>query len=210
VGENQNFVFTYRNSSINFLCLYGNFEIKIKQQGNNVEHSPKKARFFRDFRDFITVRTTFWGLLAVFTAFLPLLNNSFQVLPLKEYGVDNGVFDILTPTWITVITTTITLVAVLSIFAMRASFCGFGKRDARRKALISISISTAMLTLYIVAHQLYHEYAYFSLGVVHHSLQQLYFEVPLLIIYATFFSHLTQSSMLLAIIRFYKKVKCDA
>ncbi|RXK84785.1 hypothetical protein EST62_08825 [Chlorobaculum sp. 24CR] len=175
-----------------------------------MEHSPKKARFFLDFRDFITVRTTFGGLVAVFTAFLPLLNNAFQVLPLKEYGVDNGVFDILMPTWITVITTTITLVAVLSIFAMRDSFCGIGKRDARRKALISVSISIAMLTLYIVAYQLYYEYTYFSLSVVHHSLQQLYFEVPLLIIYATFFSHLTQASMLLAIIKFYKKVKCDA
>lgn len=175
-----------------------------------MELSPKKARFFRDFRDFITVRTAFGGLLAVFTAFLPLLNDSFQVLPLKEYGVDNGVFDILTPTMVTVITTVITLIAVLSIFAMRASFCGFGKRDARRKALISISISIAMLTLYIFAHQQYQEYTYFSLSVVRHSLQQLYFEVPLLIIYATFFSHLTQTSMLLAIIRFYKKVKCDA
>lgn len=175
-----------------------------------MEHSQKKAGVFQEFLDFITIRTAFGGLLAVWTVFLPLLNNSFQVLPLKEYGVDNGVFDILTPTWITVITTTITLVALLSIFAMRASFCGFGKRDARRKALISISISIAMLALYTVAHQIYQEYAYFSLGVVHHSLQQLYFEVPLLILYATFFSHLTQTSMLLAIIRFYKKVKCDA
>ena len=175
-----------------------------------IHPNKKKAGFFQEFGDFVTLRTNFLGLLAVISAFLPLLNSAFQMLPLKEYGVDNGVFSILPPILVTGIATTVAFVAVLSIFSMRATYCGFGKRDARRKALISATISIAMLILYITAYYLYHEYAYFSLSVISHSLENLYFEAPLTIIYATFFSHLTQTLMLLAMLLFYKKVKCDA
>ena len=175
-----------------------------------MKHPKKKAGVFQEFGDFLALRTHFLGLLAVFSAFLPLLNSSFQLLPMEAYGVDNGVFSIFPPILVTAIATTVAFVAVLSIFATRATYCGFGKRDARRKALISATISIAMLILYIAAHYLYHEYSYFSLSVVSDSLENLYFEAPLTMIYTTFFSHLTQTLMLLAMIQFYKKVKCDA
>jgi hypothetical protein len=175
-----------------------------------MEYPEKKARHAQDFRDFISVRTNFLGLLAVFSAFLPLLNNALQLFPLSEYGVDNGVLGVLTPTVITVIATTIALVAVISIFAMRASYCGFGKRDAQRKALTSLRVCIGAFIFYIMILQIYREYPYLTLSVTSEEFREIFFEAPVVIAYATFFSHLTQSLMLLAMTQFYKKIKCDA
>lgn len=175
-----------------------------------MEHRTQQHGLVQEFRDFIALRTNFLGLLAVFSAFLPLLSSSLQVYPFSEYGIDDGVFSIFPPTAATAIATTVTLVAVISIFAMRTSYCGFGKRDARRKALTSLRVCVGALIFYIIIHQLYREQPYLALDTFSNNFRQLYFEAPLVIAYATFFSHLTQSLMLVAMTQFYKNIKCGA
>lgn len=169
-----------------------------------MEYLQKEPDLLQDFFEFIGVRTAFWGFLAIISVFLPLSNYFSQVLPLEKYGVNYGVFDILSPTLITVITTVVTLVAVISIFTTRGSYRGRGERDARRKAWISIRVTIATLIGYIIIHKIYSMFTYPVVNINIADLRKLYFEVPLLLAYATFFSHLTQTLMLVAMTKFYR------
>lgn len=170
-----------------------------------MEYPQEEAGALKEFREFIGVRTAFLGLLAIMSAFFPFLNKYFQLLPLEQYGVNDGVFNIFSPTLITVIATVVTLVAVLSIFTMRGSYRGRGKRDARRKAWISIRTSIATFIVYLIIYKIYIMYTYPVLNISINDLRKLYFEAPLLLCYASFFSHLTQTLMLVAMTKFYRK-----
>lgn len=106
-----------------------------------MEYPQKEAGFLPEILEFMGVRTTFLGLLGIFSVFLPFLNNRFQTIPMKAYGIDDGVFDLLPPTLINVIAKMVAFIAVVSIFSMRSSYRGRGKRDAQHKAWISIRLS---------------------------------------------------------------------
>lgn len=169
-----------------------------------MEYSQDEAGFLQELVKFIGVRTTFFGLVAIFSAFLPLLNETSQVLPVEAVGVNDGVFDIISPFFITVISTFMTFLAVVTIFSTRGSYRGRGKRDAGKKALISLRITLIALISYIALYQLYSKPPNIIFHITLIGLQKLYFEVPLLLAYATFFSHLTQTLMLVAMTKFYK------
>ena len=168
-------------------------------------YPQKEARFSQDFRDFIGIRTAFLGLVAVISVFFPLFNFIFQTIPLEQYEVEDGVYNIFSPVLITGITTLMTLVAVFSILMTRGSYMGRGKRDAQRKAWTSIRVSIGTLIGYVIIYKIYTMYTYPMLNVSINDMRKLYFEVPLLICYASFYSHLTQTLMLVAMTKFYKK-----
>jgi heme/copper-type cytochrome/quinol oxidase subunit 2 len=170
-----------------------------------VEYQQENAGFLQEFREFIGVRTAFLGFLAISSVFLPLSNLHFQVLPLEPYGIDSGVLNILSPTLITVIATIVAFIAVVSIFSMRTSYRGRGKRDARRKALTSITVTMITLIAYLLIRLIYSKYIASVSYIGSSDPRKLYFDVPLLLAYATFFSHLTQTLMLVAMSKFYRQ-----
>ena len=133
------------------------------------------------------------------------MNNHFQAIPLKAYGIDDGVFDILPPKLITLIATIVAFIAVVSIFSMRGSYRGRGKRDAQSKAWISLTVSMANLIAYLVIQKIYSMYINPVVNISIADLRKLLFEAPLLLVYTTFFSHLTQTLMLMAMTKFYRE-----
>lgn len=169
-----------------------------------MEYPQKEAGALQEFGEFIGVRTAFWGLLGVFSVFLPFLNHRFQAIPVKAYGIDDGVFNILPPSLITVIATIVAFTAAVSIFSLRGTYRGRGQRDARSKAWTSIRVSLATLVLYLIIHKVYSMYIYPVVNISISDLRKLYFEAPLLLAYTTFFSHLTQTLMLVAMTKFYR------
>jgi hypothetical protein len=169
-----------------------------------VNYPPGEAGALQELREFIGTRTGFLGLFAFFSVFLPLLSKITQLIPMEEYGVYDGVLDYLPPTLLTALATVMTLFAVVMIFTTRGSYKGRGKRDAPRKAWISIRVSLIMLIIYIAIYHFYFNYTQPFVNISKNDLRKLFFEVPLLITYTTFFSHLTQTLMLVAMTKFYR------
>lgn len=169
-----------------------------------MEYTQKEVGFLPQFGEFIGVRTAFLGSLAIISVFFPFINKRFQTIPVEAYGIDDGVFNILPPTLITVIATIVAFIAVISIFSMRGSYRGRGKRDARRKAWISITVSMANLVAYLIIYKIYRMYIYPVVNISVDDLRKLFFEAPLLLVYTTFYSHLTQTLMLVAMTKFYR------
>lgn len=169
-----------------------------------MESQQRGAGFLREFREFITFLSTLWGLLAGISVFFPLSSVFIQVIPLKAWGDNDGVFNILSPPLITAVATVVTLFVVLSTFGRRDALKGIGGRDARRQAWISMGVSMAALISYMAIHQIYYEYAYSVFGMGSDDPRKLFFEVPLLVAYTVFFSLLTRAFMLLGMTEFYR------
>jgi hypothetical protein len=166
--------------------------------------SPAKGNgFLREFREFITFLSTLWGLLAGISVFFPLSSVFFKVIPLRTYG-DNGVFNHLSPEFITAVATVVTLFIVLSTFGRRAEFKRIDKRYARRQAWLSMGVGMAALIVYMTVHQIYAEYGYSVFGFGSDDPRKLFFEIPLLVAYSAFFSLVARAFMLLGMAEFYR------
>lgn len=169
----------------------------------DVESPQRGAGFLQEFREFITFLNSLWGVLAGISVFFPLSSTFLGVIPLASYEAD-GVFDHLSPPLITAVATVITLFVVLSTFGRRDEFRGMGRRNARHQAWISMGVSMAALIAYITIHQIYAEYGYSGFGLGSNDPRKLFFEVPLLVVYTSFFSLLTRAFMLLGMAEFYR------
>jgi hypothetical protein len=169
-----------------------------------VESRQRGTEFLKEFGQFITFLSNLWGLLAGISVFFPLSSAFIQVIPMKAYGDDAGVFNILSPPFITTVATIVTLFVILSTFGRRDSFNGPGKNGARYQAWVSMGISMTALITYMTAHQIYGEYAWSVFGMGSDDPRKLFFEVPLLFTYTAFFSLLTRAFMLLGIAEFYR------
>ncbi|MBM9515199.1 hypothetical protein [Desulfogranum marinum] len=177
--------------------------MKVKAKDKQLESPKKAAVFLKEFREFITFLGTLWGLLAGISVFFPLSSTLLKVIPLQAYEAD-GVFNHLSPPLITSVSTVITLFVVLSTYGRRNEYMGIGTRIARRQAWVSIGASMAALVVYMTIHQIYGEYAYDVFGLGSDDPLKLFFEIPLLIAYTTFFSLLTRAFMLLGMVEFYR------
>lgn len=171
-----------------------------------MESRHKGTEFLREFREFITFLGSLWGLLAGISVFFPLSSVLVEAIPLQKYGVNDGVYNMLSPELITTVATIITLFIVLSTFGSREAFRGdaSAKRSARRQAWISMGTAMAALVVYFAIHHTYSEYGYDVFGLGSDDPRKLLFEVPLMFVYAAFFSLLTRAFMLLGMSEFYK------
>lgn len=168
-----------------------------------MESPQRGAGFLREFFEFITFLRTLWGLLAGISVFFPLSGVFLKVIPLEAY-TDDGVFNILSPPLITVVATVVTLFIVLSTFSRRDAFRTLERGKVRRQAWISMGVSITALMTYMAIHQIYAEYAYSIFGFGSDDPGKMFFEIPLLVAYTTFFSLLTRAFMILGMMEFYR------
>ena len=165
-----------------------------------------KIGYLEELKEFLTFLKNLWGILAGLSVFFPLSNVLLVAIPMRAYGTDDGVFDLLSPNLINTIATVVTLFVVLVTFAGRNQFQDAGKRGAMlRSAWLSFGIGILSLLTYLVIHQAYREYAWEPWGWGSGDTRKLFAEIPLLVTYVGFFSLLTRAFMLLGMIEFFGK-----
>lgn len=165
--------------------------------------------YLKELQQFLTFLRRLWGILAGVSVFFPLSNVLLNALPLRAYGLENGVFDQVSPALITTTATVVTLFVVLATFAGRSRFSNPRKRSALlRQAWFALAIGVFSLLAYLVLHQVYREYAWEPWGWGSGDPRKLFAEIPLLITYVIFFSSLTRAFMLLGMIEFFAAKRC--
>lgn len=166
--------------------------------------SKRGTAFLEEFKDFIAFIQKLWGMLAGISVFFPLSNVFARVIPLGIYGQD-GVYEHLSPSLITTITTLVTLFVVLSIFSNRSTFRERRKRrDVQRHAWISFGAGILALVIYLIIYAMYSEYAWSIWGWGSDDPRKLFAEIPLLAAYSAFFALITRAFMLLGMIEFFE------
>ena len=171
-----------------------------------MNHPKSKMGYLEELKEFLTFLKNLWGILAGISVFFPLSNVLLGAIPLRAYGTDDGVFDLLTPILINTIATVVTLFVVLVTFAGRNQFLDARKRGAMlRNAWLSFGTGILSLLTYLVIHQAYREYAWEPWGWGSGDSRKLFAEIPLLITYVIFFSLLTRGFMLLGMVEFFGK-----
>ena len=89
-----------------------------------------KIGYLEELKEFLTFLKNLWGILAGLSVFFPLSNVLLGAIPMRAYGTDDGVFDLLSPNLINTIATVVTLFVVLVTFAGRNQFQDAGRRLA--------------------------------------------------------------------------------
>jgi len=168
-----------------------------------MSYPESEKGYLAQLRAFLVFLKNLWGILAGISVFFPLSNTFVEAIPLRAYGND-GVFDQLTPSFITIFATVVTLFVVLVTFAGRREFQNPRNRRAMlRSAWFSLGISVLSLLAYLIIHQAYREYAWEPWGWGSGDPRKLLAEIPLFITYVIFFSLLTRAFMLLGMIEFF-------
>ncbi len=162
-------------------------------------------------KEFLVFLQQLWGILAGISVFFPFSNIFlYNAIPMRAYGTDDGVFDLLSPYLITTIATVVTLFVILVTFVGRRQFQNPRKKRAMlRNAWLSFGIGILSLLTYLVVHYCYREYAWVPLGMGSGDPRKLIFEIPLLITYVIFFSMFTRAFTLLGMIEFFGKKDSD-
>lgn len=167
--------------------------------------SNKRTTFLEEFRNFIAFLQNLWGLLAGISVVFPLSNVFIKIIPLKAYGEEGGVFEHLSPSLITAVTTLITLFVILGLFSNRDTFKEKQKRQGiQRQAWISFVIGILAIVIYLVIHTMYLQYAWEPWGWGSGDPRKLFAEIPLLVAYSAFFALITRAFMLLGMIEFFE------
>jgi len=171
-----------------------------------MNHFKSKNGYLKEFEEFLAFLRNLWGILAGISVFFPLSNVLLNAIPMRAYGVDDGVFDQLSPNLINTLATVITLFVILVTFAGRHQFQDATKRGAMlRNAWLSFGIGILSLLTYLVIHQTYREYAWEPWGWGSGDPRKMFAEIPLLITYVIFFSLITRAFMLLGMIEYFGK-----
>lgn len=169
-----------------------------------MNHPESPQEYLDELKNFLAFLKRLWGILAGISVFFPLSNVLLQVIPLGQYGVDDGVFNILSPSLITTVAMVAALFVVLVTYASRAQLRQPKRRRAvLRSSWLSLGVGFLSLVAYLVLHQIYREYAWEPWGWGSDDPRKLIAEVPLLITYAIFFSSLTRAFMMLGILEFF-------
>lgn len=167
--------------------------------------SNKRTTFLEEFKNFIAFLQNLWGLLAGISVVFPLSNVFIKIFPLKAYGEEGGVFEHLSPSLITAVTTLITLFVILGLFSNRDTFKEKQKRQGiQRQAWISFVIGILAIVIYLVIHTMYLQYAWEPWGWGSGDPRKLFAEIPLLVAYSAFFALITRAFMLLGMIEFFE------
>ncbi len=167
--------------------------------------SNKGAAFIKELRDFILFLQNLWSILAGISVLFPLSNVFAMIIPLQT-SREGGVYVHLSPFLITAIATLVSLFVILSTFTNRNTFEEQRKlRKIRRQAWISFVVGILALVIYLAIYVFTAEYPYTKWGWGSDDPRFLFFEVPLLIAYSTFFAMMTRAFMILGMIEFFGK-----
>jgi hypothetical protein len=167
-----------------------------------------RKSYLEELKDFFAFSKNLWSILAGVSVFFPLSNILLDVIPLGSYGANDGVYDRVTPKFITTSATVITLFVILATYTNRREFQKLRKRGYMlRKAWLSLIAGTLSLIIYLIIYQVYSEYAWVSWNWRSGDPRKLFAEIPLLIFYVIFFSLLTRAFMILGMIEFFGKIE---
>ncbi len=178
-----------------------------------MNYLKSKKSYIETIKEFLAFLQTLWGMLAGISIFFPLSNSLLNAIPMCAYKVTEKTgcpFDILSPNLITTIATVVTLFVILVTFTGRDQFRDSSKKPAMiRNAWLSFGVGILSLLTYIVVYYIYDECCWECAWVVLHygseDPRKLFFEIPLLITYVTFFSLFTRAFMILGMIEFFGK-----
>ncbi len=174
----------------------------------NENQSPQPAGgtgFLHELQSFLTFLGSLWGVLAGISVFFPLSNVLLEVIPMRPYGEDGGVYNHILPSVIVALATVVTLFVLLSTFVARARFRSpHFARAAVRKARASFALGIFALIGYLVLHQVYAQYAWSEWNWGSDDPRKLLVEVPLTLAYIAFFSLVTRAFVLLGMIEYFR------
>jgi len=162
--------------------------------------SNRGQGFLDEFQDFLSFLTNLWGILAGISVFFPLSNVLVSVIPLQTTS-DDGALVQISPAFVTVTSTLVTLFIVLWTFSARAE-------QTKMKSSAAVSFLLGMLSLgfYMILYEL--KLSAFDLwGWESDDPRHILVEIPLLIGYAAFFASTTRAFMLLGLLEFYRQTK---
>lgn len=163
------------------------------------------AGVLRELQSFLTFLGSLWGLLAGISVFFPLSNVLLELIPMRRYGEDAGVYNHIPPALIVALATVVTLFVLLSMFVGRARLRSPQvARAAVRKAAMSFAFGIAALVAYLVLHQVYLEYAWARWSWGSDDPRKLLVEVPLTLAFVAFFSLVTRAFALLGMVEYFR------
>ena len=154
-------------------------------------------RFLEEFKAFLAFLQSLWGLLTGISVFFPLSNAFARVIPLQS-GADGGALFFLSPSFVTALTTLVTLFVVFLTFSNRRDISA-----VRSKASASFLFGILILIFYVVIYYVKASYAFAVWGWESEDPRHLIVEVPLLLGYAAFFALTTRAFTLLGLVEFY-------
>ncbi|MGZ8155755.1 MAG: hypothetical protein ACXWUH_12785 [Burkholderiales bacterium] len=163
------------------------------------------AGFLHELQSFLSFLGSLWGVLAGISVFFPLSNVLLEVIPMRPYGEDGGVYNHIRPALIVALATIVTLFVLLSTFVGRARFRDPRvSRAAHRKAWISLALGVVALLAYLALHQVYLQYAWSEWNWGSDDPRKLLVEVPLTLAFVAFFSLVTRAFVLLGMIEYFR------
>jgi len=168
-------------------------------------NADQGSSFLQEFKDFLAFLQNLWGILAGISVLFPLSNLLLRLIPLKTFDYQEGVLVWFSPGLFTTLTTLVSLFLVLWIFGQRQNFKSKrGRGHIRRQALISFVTGLTALVGYLILYYFLLSSAYVVFGWVNGDIRHLIGEVPLLILYVTFFTLVTRAFMFLGMGEYFK------
>jgi len=154
-------------------------------------------RFLQEFKAFLAFLQSLWGMLTGISVFFPLSNAFARVIPLQS-GADGGALFFLSPSFVTAVTTLVTLFIVFLTFSNRGEMS-----RVQGRALASFLLGILILVFYVVLYYVKASYAFAVWGWESDDPRHLFVEVPLLVGYTAFFALTTRAFTLLGLLEFY-------
>ena len=165
----------------------------------------QSTTFLKEFKEFVSFLQNLWGMLAAISILFPLSNIFMKIIPLEIFD-HGGALVWFSPQLFTTIATVVSLFLVLSTFGQRDNFHSTRKRAAiQKQAWISFLVGLAALIIYLAGYYFIAVNAYDVLGWESADSRRLIGEIPLLVLYGSFFALFTRAFVLLAMIEFFKR-----
>lgn len=156
--------------------------------------------FLEELRAFLVFLQSLWGILTGISIFFPLSNEFFKVIPL-ELASEDGAFFYVSPRLITAFATLVTLFVFLSTFSNRGS-----RSRLSRRAWVSFIVGGVAVLAYLGTYAIKVQ-IYDLAGWESDDPRHLLLELPLLLLYSTFFALVTRAFVLLGLLEFYRQAE---
>ena len=162
-------------------------------------------RYIKEFNEFVSFLKNVWGILAGISALFPLSNIFLQAIPLETFD-EGGVLVWFPARLFTITATVASLFVILWTFSQRKSLQkSRGLKSFQIQAWTSFGFGFLALISYLASYFFLVINAFDVLGWESADSRRLIGEIPLLILYGTFFTLVTRAFVLLGMMEFFSK-----